>query len=160
TGTLAVRVTAPEREAQFACPTTFVEAAVEVDAPPGSLPEAQDFWEIGIDKDLDRELSGDNVVRFATDRQARPLLAGFSPGARLAIDAQVGDFRVELPAEGLCNQRALVVAHASVLSRNAWSVPVEIVLDGEGPGVMRVAAGGEKPLVAGQVIDVSATVRD
>jgi len=153
-------VTAPEPQSLFACPLKYVPAGVEVDAPLGSLSEARGFWEVGIDKDLDRELTGDNVVRFATDRQARPELSGYFPDGRLAIDTRVGDFQVQLPADGLCNQRALVVAHASVLGRNAWSVPVEVVLDGAGPRVTQVAVGPDRPLVSGDELEVSATVLD
>jgi hypothetical protein len=160
TGSLAVRVTAPEPSGLFACPLKFVDAAVEVDAPPGSLPEGQGFWEVGIDKDLDRELTGDAVVRFSADRQAQPELSGYFSDGRLAIDTQVGDFQVQLPAEGLCDQRALVVAHASVLGRNAWSVPVEIILDGAGPRVTNVAVGPAPPLINGQELEVAATVVD
>src|SRR6185437_10079645 len=76
------------------------------------------------------------------------------------IDTRVGDFQVQLPAEGLCNQRALVVAHASVLARSAWSVPVEIVLDGSGPRVTQIAIGPDRPLVAGEELEVIATVLD
>jgi hypothetical protein len=160
TGSLAVRVTSPESQSLIACPATHVNAAVEVDAPVGTFPESGGFWEIGIDKNLDRELTGDQVVRFVTDRQTRPKISGYLPDGRLAIDTPVGDFRVELPAEGVCNQRALVVAHASVLARNAWSVPVDIVLDGEGPHVTQIAVGPDRPLAAGDALEISATVVD
>jgi hypothetical protein len=52
------------------------------------------------------------------------------------------------------------VAHASALGRNAWSVPVEIVLDGTGPRVTQVAVGPDRVLVAGKELEVSATVMD
>jgi len=160
TGFLAVRVTLPESQNAFACPVQFVNAGVEIDAPAGVLSDSHGFWEIGIDKDLDRELAGDNVVRFVTDRQAKPKLNGYFPDGRLAIDTQVRDFQVQIPAEGLCNQRALIVAHASVPGRNAWSLPVEIVLDGSGPRVTGVAIRPDRPLVNGDEVEVVATVVD
>ncbi|HLJ09754.1 MAG TPA: hypothetical protein VKU82_01125, partial [Planctomycetaceae bacterium] len=160
TSGLGVRLTAPAPESLFACPLKSVPARVEVDAPIGSMPESQGFWEAGIDKDLDRELAGDNVVRFFTDRQVQPVLSGFLPDGRFAIDAQVGDFEIQLPTEGLCNARLQALAHASVAGRQAWSAPVEIVLDGAGPRVTQVHVPSEAKLTSGQELEVSAFASD
>ena len=160
TSSLEVRTSIQEVPGRFACPRKFVEANVEVDAPTGNLSEVQGFWEIGIDKGLDRELAGDNVLRFMTDRQARPRLSGYSPEGGLAIDTPVGDYPVQLPAEGICNQRAQILAHANFSGRDAWSVPVEIVLDGTGPRLTNIAVGPGKSVMSGEEVEVMATVQD
>ena len=82
------------------------------------------------------------------------------PDGRLVIDTSVGDFLVPLPADGVCNQRALIVAHANVSGRDAWSNPIEIVLDGSGPRVANIAVGPDRVLVSGKEVEVAATVTD
>ena len=159
-GSLSIRASIPDSTALFACPRKFVNSNVEIDAPLDSLPEGQGYWEIGIDKGLDRELLRDSVVRFTIDRQARARLCGYLPDGRLVIDTSVGDFLVPLPADGVCNQRALIVAHANVSGRDAWSNPIEIVLDGSGPRVANIAVGPDRVLVSGKEVEVAATVTD
>ena len=159
-GSLAIRASLPDSTALFACPRKFVNANVEIDAPLDSLPEGLGYWEIGIDKGLDRELVRDTVVRLNIDRQARARLCGYLPDGRLVIDTTVGDFLVPLPADGICNQHALIVAHANVSGRDAWSDPIEIVLDGTGPRVTNIAVGPDRVLVSGKEVEVTATVTD
>jgi hypothetical protein len=159
-GELAIRMKLPVSTGLYACPLKMIQAFVEVDAPPGSLAEDQGFWEIGIDKNLDRELAGETALRLTTDRQSRPKLSGYLPDGRIAIDNQVGDFQVRVPAEGLCNQRALMVTHARVWGRDAWGIPLELVLDGTGPRIAAVALGPDRMLLSGKELEVGATVLD
>ncbi len=159
-GSLVIRANIRDSTSLFACPRKFVNANVEIDAPPGSVADGLGYWEVGIDKGLDRELVQDTVVRFTVDRQARSRLCGYLPDGRLVIDTTVSDFVVSLPADGVCNQRALIVAHANVSGRDAWSNPVEIVLDGSGPRVANIAVGPDRVLVSGKDVEVAATVTD
>lgn len=156
---LAIRVTMPDPQVEFACPRKAIDAIVHVDAPPGNQSEPYGYWEAGVDKSRDRELVGDTVVRHTNDRQARPKLSGYFPDGGLAIDTIVSDFHIPLSTQGICNQRALIIAHASFSGRQVWSDPIDIILDGTGPRVTNLTVSSDRPIV-GEELPILATVED
>ncbi|MCY2964610.1 MAG: hypothetical protein NT069_13415, partial [Planctomycetota bacterium] len=160
TARLAVRILDPLDGAELRCPLDSVKARVEIDAPPGGMPELGGFWEIGIDRDRDRELEEDLRLRFPTDRRIRTYVSGFTDDGRVVLDARAGDFTVSLPLTGLCNERPQLIAHAVLPDRETWSSPVELVLDGEGPRIKRVVVGLSQRTIVGPELEITTQATD
>jgi hypothetical protein len=157
---LAVRIAALPEGAIYKPPVAAIPVRLAVDAPASILKSPPLRIEAGLDRNRDRELIGDETVLLKTDRQVTASLAGLGKAGELLIDARVEDLLVELPATGLTGERVNVLAHAILGDREAWSPPVEAVIDGQPPKVTSVALRPATNVLLGEPVHVSALADD
>jgi hypothetical protein len=117
-------------------PRDTLPVVVEIDAPAAALTTPPLLVEVGIDRNRDRELIGDEIVRITTDRQASVAWGGLPPTGELVVNTTVTDHTVHVPALGLGSGRANVIARAALDDRVAWSAPIEIVFDARSPAAV------------------------
>ena len=136
-----IKITAPPSEQAYRAPRKEpVPLEIAVDAPEDAFREPSDFVEVGIDRNGDRELSGEKTVRFFGDRQVDLYLDELAPGGRLKIGARVDDFHVPLDCGDPNNMKVAVLAQL-VLSRGesriAASDSVNLIFDSAPPKFTR-----------------------
>jgi hypothetical protein len=153
---LDVRLTAPAANTMYKAPATAIDVAFQVDAPPGAFEQERDVVEVGIDRDRDRDFSGEPTLTLHADRQADVLLERFGLNGIVAFRANVGDFKVAVPGGALQNLRVNLVAKVQTAGRTAWSRPVEIGLDGAPPKITRVEIRPERLIALGTDVEVDA----
>ncbi len=133
-----VRVLAPAVGTAYKAPIGSIPVEFQVDSPIDAFHDASDVVEIGVDVDRDRDLRGEPSVKFHSDRQANVDWRGANPDGSIAVDAHVGDFKLDLPAPGLQNARVAILGKLTARGKSAWSLPHEIILDGTPAKVDRV----------------------
>ena len=111
-------------------PTSAIPVQLAIDAPASISKVPPLRIEIGIDQNRDRELRGDETIIVFADRQVTATLIGVGKSGDLLIDAKVSDVNVNVPATAFAGGRANVLAHAVLGDSEAWSEPIEIVVDG------------------------------
>jgi hypothetical protein len=141
-------------------PRDTLPVVVEIDAPAAALTTPPLLVEVGIDRNRDRELVGDEIVRITTDRQASVTWGGLPPTGELVVNTVVGDHTVEVPSLGLGSGRANVIARAALDDRIAWSAPIEIVFDGEPPRLSNLELTPAGRVAIGTDVVVSALADD
>lgn len=144
---MAVQIREPEPGAAYLAPLASLPVEFAVDAPWGAFESPRDYVEIGIDRRRDRELLDDPALRLFSDRQADIALTSWSPDGTVTLATEVHDFRVTLPAAGLRNLRADLLAHLRIGTRSQWSDPVGVLFDAAGPTVQHVELAGGRTLV-------------
>lgn len=146
-GRRRIRIVEPAGGIGLSPKTKSFKAVVEVDAPIGSFQDSDDFVEIGIDVNRDRRLEGDPVQRFQNDRQIDLRLRELTADGGLKIGCAVSDFHLTFTPAAL-NQRVNLIGRLVAERNTAWSSPVELILDGTPPEVLRlrnVVGTVEKP---------------
>jgi hypothetical protein len=141
-------------------PRDSLPVVVEIDAPAAALTTPSLLVEVGIDRNRDRELVGDEIVRISTDRQASVAWGGLPPTGELVVNTVVSDHAVHVPALGLGSGRANVIARAALDDRVAWSAPIEIVFDAEAPRLSNFELQPPGRVAIGTDITVSALADD
>jgi len=158
--TLAARVIELPKGAVYKPPVAVVPVRIELDAPASVLKNPPLRVEAGIDRNRDRELRGDETLVLTTDRQVSAALVEVNKAGELVIDAGVADFTLNLPAASLVSGRANVLVRAILGDREAWSDPIEIVIDGEKPRSSAIELRPAGVVIAGQELNVSALCDD
>ena len=158
--TLAARIVELPKGDVYKPPVAAIPVRIEIDAPASVLKNPPLRLEAGIDRNRDRELRGDETVVLATDRQVTAALVEVEKNGGLAIEARVGDFTLELPAASLAGGRANVLVRAILGDREAWSEPVEIVIDGQPPKSSTLELRPGATTIIGQDLIVSALCDD
>lgn len=159
-----VRFVRPADGDAFLAPADSVPVELQVDAPEDAFQRPGDVVEVGIDEDGDNQLRHENKLTLSTDRQVSARLEALGPQGTVRLSAEVGDFRVAIPASGLRNKKVRVMAKLSVAGlasgaeRAVAEDSVEIVLDGAPPD-LRIEAPA-KPVAAGQDVPFSARAED
>ncbi|MEC8554697.1 MAG: carboxypeptidase-like regulatory domain-containing protein [Planctomycetota bacterium] len=131
---LGVRIDSPLPGTIFPTPIPETTVSLKVDAPPGAFPypwNSSDFLEVGVDKNLDRRLEGDAVVRLRSDRQVSSAIALVEDGFQ--VINTVRDFRIRVPTDRMINGEANVLARMVSGNRSCWSEPIPVLFDGEAP---------------------------
>ncbi|MCU0877508.1 MAG: carboxypeptidase-like regulatory domain-containing protein [Pirellulaceae bacterium] len=141
-------------------PRDSLPVTVEIDAPAAALTTPPLLVEVGIDRNRDRELVGDEIVRITTDRQASVTWSGLPPTGELVVNTAVADHTVQVPALGLGSGRANVIARAALDDRVAWSAPLEIVFDRDAPRLSNLELQPAGRVAIGTDITVSALADD
>jgi uncharacterized protein DUF1416 len=136
-----------------------IDVVMEVDIP-GGLREGTGVLEVGIDDDRDRELDGEEGLLLASDRQVELRLERIGEDGTLAIRTRVDDLRVTLPPPKLNDARVNLIARVSLPDREAWSDPVELILDGQPPGLNRLQLRPGPNVPQGTELDVSVFASD
>jgi hypothetical protein len=157
---LAVRIAELPHGTIYKPPTASIPVRLAIDAPAAALSEPPLKVEVGIDRNRDRELRGDETLLVTNDRQVTAALVGLSKAGELLIETKVSDITIELPAGSLVSGRANVLAHALLGEKEAWSEPVEIVSDGQLPRISAVELRPSGTAIIGSDVLVSALADD
>jgi len=157
---LAVRITDLPQGTIYKPPTAMIPVQLAIDAPAAALKSPPLKVEIGIDRNRDRELRGDETLLVTTDRQVTASLIGISKAGDLQIEALVTDITVDVPAGSLVSGRANMLAHAMLGDKEAWSAPLEIVSDGQPPRASAIELRPTGVAVIGSDVLVSALADD
>ncbi|MFO0818868.1 MAG: hypothetical protein U1A77_13055 [Pirellulales bacterium] len=160
TDMLGVRITSPAAGASYRAPTETIAVEFEVDAPWGAFESARDFVEIGMDRRRDRELLDDPAVKLYADRQADVWLEGWGPDGVMTLSSVVHDFKVTVPATGLRNLQADLLAQARIGERTQWSEPVGVVFDAAPPLVENVELTPDRIVAQMAELQVVVSVSD
>ena len=160
TDTVAVRVIALPKGTVYKPPVATIPVQLQIDAPAAAAGNPPLRAEVGIDRNRDRELEGDEVVVLTTDRHVSATLAGISPQGQLLIEAKVADPTIEIPAASLGSGRVNVIARAAVGDNVAWSQPIEIVIDSRPPKVSAIELQSGRVSVIGADVALSALADD
>jgi hypothetical protein len=147
-------ILSPTDAAMLKAPLDQVSMRMEVNAPPGSFESDQDVLEVGVDRNRDRDFSGETILRLTTDRQADISLVNFGQNGVVTVKTDVHDFELGAPSGGLQNVRVNLAARMQVGPRVVWSVPVEIGLDSAGPQITRVELRPGRTVAAGTDLEV------
>lgn len=134
---MRVQIAKPDPNRSYQAPVDVIPVEFLVDAPVGAFSDPNDFLEIGVDGDRDRELSRETTLKLHADRQVDVEYVGLTPRGELRITNRVTDFLVDVPGAGYRNARVNILGRLQVGSRIQWSNPVEIVLDSEPPGIVK-----------------------
>jgi hypothetical protein len=157
---LAVRVIELPDGAVYKPPTATIPVKLAIDAPASALKNPPLRVEVGLDQNRDRELRGDDTVLITADRQVSAALVAVGKAGELQIDARVSDVAVNIPAGSFSGGRANVLAHAVLGDKDAWSQPVEIVIDGQSPRTSGVELRPSGTAIIGKPVLVSALADD
>jgi len=146
--TREVRITSPQPGTAYA-PQASLPVTMEIDAPDGSLVE------IGIDRTGDGFLFDDPKTTVNSDRQVHVVARRLAPDGTLTLYPGVGDFQIAVPAIGLSNLQAALLARLQSPGQpeDRWSRPVPIVLDGAGPDLLVTLRPGRE-IEAGTKLEV------
>ncbi len=156
---LRARITNPTNLA-ISPPVAAIPVSLQVDSPPGTFDNGDDFVEVGIDVGRDRELRQDSVMRMFVDRQVAARMAPPAEDGLVSIATEVRDFELALEAAGVQNSRVGIQARVSAGARTAWSDPVNVTIDGTPPEVQSVAVRPDNVLVVGSELEVSVVASD
>jgi hypothetical protein len=157
---LAVRIAGLPEGTICKPPTASIPVQLAIDAPASVLKNPPLRVELGIDQNRDRELRGDDTVLVTADRQVAASLVGVGKAGELLIDAAVRDITVDVPAAAITGGRVNVLAHAVLGDNDAWSEPVEIVIDGQPPRASTIELRPSGMAVIGKNVLVSALADD
>jgi hypothetical protein len=144
----------------YSAPAKQIPVMLQVDVPRGAFQHQGDFVEVGIDRQRDREFTGDSTVRLTTDRQVLVTLSDVGPEGELTFDTRVSDLRIDVADSGRQSGRANVLARVMVGGAEVWSAPVEIVLDGSGPRFITAELTTDPTVAMGTEVGVTARLDD
>ena len=156
-----VRLTSPTTRQQFKAPTDTIDVSLEVDAPSGSFPFQSvdgDYVDVGLDVDRDREFRDEKPVRLKSDRAVR--ISSILADEYLGIEAKISDFRISVPTGRLQGIRANLLARMVSGQRQVWSDPVEVILDGSAPQILRVGLSPDRVVRVGKSLEASVLADD
>ncbi|MDX1944489.1 MAG: hypothetical protein SFU86_03710, partial [Pirellulaceae bacterium] len=158
--TVTTRITNLPKGTIYKPPVASIPVELQIDAPAAASGNPPLRAEVGIDRNRDRELNGDEVVVLTTDRQVSAALTGITPQGVVQVEAQVRDWKVDVPADAVGNGRANVMARAAVGDVVAFSPPVEIVIDSRPPRVSGIEIKSGRIVVIGTDVELSALADD
>lgn len=143
-----VRIVSPPAGTPLAA-SGFVKARLEVDAPDGFFDPPENYLEVGIDVDQDRELNDENSKRLHSDRFSVIRLQQPVSNGTLAFEPRVRDFELELPSAGIIDRAVNVLGQLKTVGGYLQKDYVPIILDGRGPqiGIVKLDEGPSKLIV-------------
>lgn len=158
--TLSVRLLEPLPNAHFRAPLDKISARLAVDAPVGTFnqPNGNDRIELGIDTNRDRLLGNEPTVLLFPDRSVKIELTNRGELGSFSFSSTVADHEVEIPADGLVDIRANLLARVFAGGRSAWSRPAEVVFDASGPRIERVELNPGRQALQSAELEVSAWI--
>ncbi|MCA9174401.1 MAG: carboxypeptidase regulatory-like domain-containing protein [Planctomycetales bacterium] len=131
-----VQVVEPVKYQNYLAPRRTVRARLQVDAPPGSFSSPDHYVEVGLDQAMDRDFLGDTTLRLYSDRELTAQIASSDSEGILTIRSRADDFAVDVPADGLRNIRANLLAQLRLGTVVAQDAAEEIWLDGLPPRLL------------------------
>ncbi len=159
-----IRITSPAADDAFLAPAEAIPVEFQVDAPEDAFQKPGDVVELGLDEDGDRTLRQERKLQWYSDRQVTVRLHKVDPDGHVQFHAEVGDFKVPVPAGGLRNKKVDVLARLIVnlpvtgQGQLTDQSAVSVVLDGA-PPILRVEVP-VRPIMAGDEIPVSIVTED
>ena len=137
-----------------------VPVSLQVDAPHGLLFDGNNFVEVGIDTNRDRELRRKETLRLTSDRQVDLFLerrgrTGLSRSARRSPN-----LHVLLPPPKMKAMRADMLARVSLATSDVWSEPIEVIFDDEPPRLSRLQLDPGATVTQGSDLEVSVLASD
>ena len=152
----------PHRVVLRLVPASGPPLEMRVDAPRGAFPPdlIDDYLEVGIDVDRDREFRDEKTYRFQSDRLVVIKATDLHPNGALQLETRVSDFAIDLPADGLSNAVANLLARLSVGPHVTWSESVPVVLDAAPPKIDRVEMNPGRVVEVGSEVEISVWASD
>ena len=155
-----IRIDSPAAGTAFASPLESVDVTARVDAPVGSFLDPRDELKIGVDANRDRVFRDEFPLTLRTDRQVEVRLLIGEPEDPVELVANVGDFRLSVPAGPVTDSRVNLLGQLRAGGQDSWSEPVEVIFDGRPPRLLanRIVPG--RQIVEGTALQVSVSVDD
>jgi hypothetical protein len=149
----AVRLIPPEKLQYPAQPSVTV--GLQIDVPIGFLSSAENYVELGIDADEDRNLRDDAPRIIDWDRDVKLSVLRPTGEGTLAFKPQVSDFERELSTAGIVGRSVNILALLRSGGNTIRRDEVPIVLDGEGPdiGVPQIELVGDELVIMVEPVD-------
>lgn len=157
---VAVRITDLPDGTVFGVPSGPIPVELQVDVPRGAFRNSDNIVEVGIDADRDRELQNEVPVVLRSDREVALALGGVRPDGWLALEARVGDFRLDVPSPSLRNAKANMLARVICDETESWSEPIELTFDAAPPKLWQVELMPDRVVVAGAELEMSVLASD
>ncbi|MEZ6144402.1 MAG: hypothetical protein R3B91_03005 [Planctomycetaceae bacterium] len=156
-----LRITSPEANRVYQT-INVVPVSVQLDSAPVGLVSTGDSWfEVGVDADHDRRLTGEAAVRIEQDRHVTVAWLGANPNGTTQFQVGVQDFDLLLPTSGLHNQRAGLLGRIVREGHpDLWSEAVPIVFDTSGPKLADLELLPGPVVTIGESIVVTARADD
>ncbi len=155
-----VRILSPVAEAAFKSPIDSLTITAQVDAPVGAFLDPRDELRIGIDANRDRVFRNENPVRFGSDRQVDIRLLPKPQDGAIQLLATVSDFKFDAPAGAVSDARVNLLGSLRAAGLEAWSDPVEIVLDGQPPRLGAARVLPSRIIGEGKPLEISVSADD
>ena len=95
---LTVRVVGLPQGTVYQPPTAAIPVQLQIDAPASALKNPPLLVEVGVDRNRDRELRGDETLTLSVDRHVEAALVGVTKTGELQIATTVSDFTLAVPA--------------------------------------------------------------
>ncbi|MEI8019537.1 MAG: carboxypeptidase-like regulatory domain-containing protein [Schlesneria sp.] len=160
TNEMGVTISSPAEKKCYQTPLNVVAVDLQVDVPEGAFRVSGDVLQVGIDRNNDRDFRDEPVLSLNHDRQVETTLFQFGPDGLLELLTRVGDFHVRVPATGVLNANAQLLARLVVSDRTAWSRPVPVTFDATSPRVNRIRFSPPGAVVIGDKLKMTATATD
>ncbi|MCM2369869.1 carboxypeptidase-like regulatory domain-containing protein [Aporhodopirellula aestuarii] len=156
-----IRIKSPLAGTVFGAAAKSIPVHLEIDSPVGTFPLqniGQDFIEVGLDMDRDREFRNENTTVLLSDRSVDLVTKLADSG--MVIQTSVSDFALEIPTHRTSNLRANVLAKLVSGEKQLWSEPLEVILDSAGPTITKVELVPDRMVVVDGTIQVRAVADD
>lgn len=157
---MAASITSPKPKSAYQSPLDSIPVELSIDAPDGAFQIPGDTIEVGIDRNNDRDFLNEPVSILHSDRQVEIAKATFGPQGQFSLAANVGDFKVRVPATGVRSVNSQLLARLTVSDRTVWSVPVPIIVDGAPPRVLRVRLSPPGIIAVGAPVKMTVSASD
>lgn len=160
TNEMGATISSPAEKICYQTPLDVVAVDLQVDVPEGAFRANGDVLQVGIDRNNDRDFRDEPVVSLNHDRQIETTHFQFGPEGLLDLLTRVGDFRVRVPATGVLNANAQLLARLTVSDRTVWSRPVPVTFDATSPRINRIRFSPPGAVVIGDKLKMTATATD
>lgn len=157
---MAASITSPKPKSAYQSPLDSIPVEFSVDAPDGAFQIPGDTIEVGIDRNNDRDFLNEPVLILHSDRQVEIANAKFGPEGQFSLSANIGDFKVRVPATGVRNVNSQLLVRLTVSDRTVWSNPVPIIVDGAPPRVLRVRLNPPGIIAVGMPVKMTVSASD
>ncbi len=137
-----------------------IPVSLQVDAPHGLLFDGNNFVEVGVDTNRDRELRRKEALRLTSDRQVDLFLEGAGADGSFTIRTKVSELHVLLPPPKIMAMRADIIARLALPTGDVWSPPIEVVFDDEPPRLSRLQLDPGATVTQGSDLEVSVLASD
>ncbi|WP_010585272.1 carboxypeptidase-like regulatory domain-containing protein [Schlesneria paludicola] len=157
---MSTSITFPKPQSSYQSPLEELSVELQMDVPEGSFQVPGDLLEVGIDRNNDRDFRDEPVLILKTDRQIQVTQLQFSPEGQLNLLANVGDFKVRVPANGVRSANVQLLARLTISDRTVWSRPVPVTIDAALPRIRQVTVSPPGPIVIGTPIQLAVNASD
>lgn len=157
---LSVSFQSPNKFQSFLAPSPSIPVELQVNAPRGAMKSSQNYIEVGIDEDMDRDFQGDRTIKLQSERQLSATLASTSADGRFVIATVARDHQLDVPANGLRNVRVNLLAHLRLGRVVAQDSVEDLWLDGLPPRVVVQEVAPGRIVEAGSPVTLTMNVVD